>query len=474
MMTRTVLAVDDERNMLTVIRMTLEQAGYRVLTAERAEDALGLLRDPDLDVALTDLKMPGMSGEEFIARAHQERPDMPVIVVTAFGSIRSAIECIQAGATDYLCKPFEPEELEFTVQSAMRLHDLLEENRRLHAVVNTAQSGRRLIGQSPAMHALMEEIRRVSPYKTSVLITGESGTGKEAVARTIHERGPRSEQPWIAINCSAIPRELIESELFGYVKGAFTGAVQSRMGRLEQAHGGTLFLDEIGDLDPDLQAKLLRVLQEREFSPLGSESIRRVDVRVISATNRDLRQLVHEGRFREDLLYRLDVYNIHIPPLRERRDDIPLLAQSFLGRLRAEMDKPVTQFSETAIAVLSRYDWPGNVRELRNAVERSLLSCRGDTIGVDDLPDRITGGGRTVRQHSAGPTRLGAEGLDAWLQDMERQLIIEALSACDGVQVQAARQLGISERSLWHRLKKLGIQVERTVQQDSGTDIPSP
>jgi two-component system response regulator AtoC len=473
-MTRTVLAVDDERNMRSVIRMTLEQAGYRVLTAERAEDAIGLLRDPDLDVALTDLKMPGMSGEEFIARAQQERPDVPVIVVTAFGSIRSAIECIQAGATDYLCKPFEPEDLEFTVQSAVRLHDLLEENRRLHAVVSTAQSGRRLIGQSPAMHALMEEIRRVAPYKTNVLITGESGTGKEAVARTIHERGPRSEQPWVAINCSAIPRELIESELFGYVKGAFTGAVQSRMGRLEQAHGGTLFLDEIGDLDPDLQAKLLRVLQEREFSPLGSESIRRVDVRVISATNRDLRQLVHEGRFREDLLYRLDVYNIHIPPLRERRDDIPLLAQSFLGDLRAEMDKPVTQFSETAMAVLSRYDWPGNVRELRNAVERSLLSCRGDTIGVDDLPDRITGGGRSVRQHSTALTQPGAEGLDVWLQDMERKLIIEALSACDGVQVQAARRLGISERSLWHRLKKLGIQVDRIVQHHPGSDIPSP
>jgi DNA-binding NtrC family response regulator len=307
-----------------------------------------------------------------------------------------------------------------------------------------------------------------------VLITGESGTGKEAVARTIHERGPRSEQPWVAINCSAIPRELIESELFGYVKGAFTGAVQSRMGRLEQAHGGTLFLDEIGDLDPDLQAKLLRVLQEREFSPLGSESIRRVDVRVISATNRDLRQLVHEGRFREDLLYRLDVYNIHIPPLRERRDDIPLLAQSFLGDLRAEMDKPVTQFSDTAMAVLSRHDWPGNVRELRNAVERSLLSCRGETIGVDDLPDRITGGGRSVRQHSAGLGQLGADGLDACLQDMERKLIIEALSACDGVQVQAARRLGISERSLWHRLKKLGIQVDRIVQPHSGTNIPPP
>jgi two-component system response regulator AtoC len=465
-MTRTVLAVDDERNMLTVIRMTLEQAGYRVLTAERAEDAIGLLRDPELDVVLTDLKMPGMRGEEFVARTRQERPDVPVIVVTAFGSIRSAIECIQAGAVDYLCKPFEPEDLEFTVKGALRLHDLLEENRRLHAVVSTAQSGRRLIGESPAMQELREEIRRVAPYKTNVLITGESGTGKEAVARSIHEQGPRSEQPWVPINCSAIPRELMESELFGYVKGAFTGAVQNRMGRLEQAHGGTLFLDEIGDLDPELQAKLLRVLQEREFSPLGSESVRRIDVRVIAATNRDLRQLAREGRFREDLLYRLDVYNIHIPPLRERRADVPLLAQAFLGELRAEMDKPVTRFSAAALAVLSRADWPGNVRELRNAVERSLLSCRGETIGVEDLPDRITGGGRRVRHHSAGLTELGADGLDGWLQEKERELIIEALSACGGVQVQAARALGISERSLWHRLKKLGIQVERSVQHD--------
>jgi two-component system response regulator AtoC len=464
--TRTVLAVDDERNMLTVIRMTLEQAGYRVLTAERAEDAVALLRDPALDVVLTDLKMPGMRGEEFVARVRQERPDVPVIVVTAFGSIRSAIECIQAGAVDYLCKPFEPEDLEFTVQGALRLHDLLEENRRLHAVVNTAQSGRRLIGESTAMRGLREEIRRVAPYKTNVLITGESGTGKEAVAGAIHEQGPRCEEPWVPINCSAIPRELMESELFGYVKGAFTGAVQNRMGRLEQAHGGTLFLDEIGDLDPELQAKLLRVLQEREFSPLGSESIRRIDVRVIAATNRDLHQLVHEGRFREDLLYRLDVYNIHIPPLRERGADVPLLAQAFLGELRAEMDKAVTRFSDAALAVLSRYDWPGNVRELRNAVERSLLSCREETIGVEDLPDRITDGGRWVRQHRAGMTELGADGLDAWLQEKERELIIEALSACGGVQVQAARALGISERSLWHRLKKLGIQVERSVQQD--------
>ncbi|MBI5041205.1 MAG: sigma-54-dependent Fis family transcriptional regulator [Gammaproteobacteria bacterium] len=464
-MQRTVLIVDDERNMLTVMKMTLEEVGYRVLAAASGEDAFALLRDPDLDVVLSDLRMPGMRGEQFVARCHQERPDLPVIVVTAYGSIRSAIECLQAGASDYLCKPFEPEELQFAVRNALRLRDLLQENLQLHAVVSSAHAGQRLIGASAAMQHLRAEIERVAPYKTNVLITGESGTGKEAVARTIHEQGPRADRPWVAINCSAIPRDLIESELFGYVKGAFTGAAQNRMGRLEQANGGTLFLDEIGDLSPDLQAKLLRVLQEREFSPLGSDVIRRVDLRVIAATNRDLHKLVDEGRFREDLLYRLDVYNIRIPPLRERASDIPLLAQAFLDDLRAEMDKSVAQFSADAHAVLAAYDWPGNVRELRNAVERSLLSCRGDVIGVDDLPDKVvSGGGRAERAENVAIAALGNQDLDTWLEDAERRLITDALVECAGVQAQAARRLGISERSLWHRLKKLGIQVERIVQ----------
>ena len=464
-MQRSVLIVDDERNMLLVMQMALEDVDYRVLTAENAEQALALLKDPGLDVILSDLKMPGMGGQEFIKLCAQERPDVPIIVVTAYGSIRSAIECIQAGASNYLTKPFEPEELQFAVQNAMRYRDLMRENLQLHAVVQDTHRSSRLVGDGPAMQALREQIQQVAPYKTNILITGESGTGKEAVARAIHEMGPRATRPWVALNCSAIPRDLMESELFGYVKGAFTGAIQNRLGRLEQANGGTLFLDEIGDLDLDLQAKLLRVLQEREFSPVGSDAIHRVDVRIIAATNRDLNELVQMNQFREDLLYRLDVYNLRVPPLRERTEDIPLLAQTFLVNLRTEMDKHVEGFTDEAIKALAAYHWPGNVRELRNAVERSLLTCRGNVISVNDLPDKVHST-RTLSIHSTGELMdLGEAGLDEWLAETERNIIIQALSECDGIQVNAARLLGISERSLWHRIKKLNIQVTRKVNQ---------
>ena len=381
-MQRSVLVVDDERNMLTVMEFALKDAGYRVLTAERAEDAMEYIQDPDLDVILSDLKMPGMGGHEFIRRTRQLRPDVPIIVVTAYGSIRSAIECVQAGASNYLTKPFEPEELQFSVENALRYRDLMSENQQWHAVVLSDRRSNRLIGNSEAMKNLRSQIAQVAPFRTNILITGESGTGKEAVARTIHETGPRADHPWVAINCSAIPRDLMESELFGYVKGAYTGASQNRLGRLEQANHGTLFLDEIGDLDIAMQAKLLRVLQEREFSPVGSDSIRRIDVRILTATNHNLRELVDQNLFREDLLYRLDVYNIHVPPLRERQDDIPMLAKAFLEEFRAEMGKAVTEISGEALSAMMAYSWPGNVRELRNAIERSLLTSKPRVPGM--------------------------------------------------------------------------------------------
>ena len=462
-MSRTVLVVDDEQNLVTVMRMTLEDAGYAVHTASSAEAALPLLTDPNLDVLITDLRMPGMGGEELLARARNERPDIPVIVVTAHGTIKSAVKSVSSGAADYLTKPFEPEELQIAVHNAVRLRDILRENANLRASVSQTQGQKRLLGEGPAARKLGEDIHKVAPYKTNVLVTGESGTGKEVVARTIHELSPRAEHPLVALNCSAIPRDLLESELFGYVKGAFTGASQNRSGRLEQAQGGTLFLDESGDMDLGLQAKLLRVLQEREYSPVGSDQVRKVDIRVIAATNRDLKALVADGKFREDLFYRLDVYSILVPPLRERLEDVPLLAHAFLKQLCAETDKHIDGFTAAAMDVMRRYNWPGNIRELRNAVERSLLSARGAEIDVNDLPYAILRGTGHVRGDTAPPEGPTNQDLDAWLEGLERRAILKALEQNAGVQAQAAKQLGITERSLWHRVKKLAIQVNKVV-----------
>jgi DNA-binding NtrC family response regulator len=460
-MKRTVLVVEDEQNMQAVMRMILEGVGHEVRVAESGEAALPHLQDPALDVVLSDLKMPGMGGEQFVLRARTARPDVPVIVVTAHGTIRSAVQSIHDGAADYLTKPFEPEQLEIAVHNALKLRDILLENQRLRAAVGETR-GRRIIGDSAATHTLLEEIERVAPYKTSVLLSGESGTGKELVARTIHELSPRRAAPWVAINCSAIPHDLMESELFGYVKGAFTGATQNRAGRLEQAQGGTLFLDEIGDLDLSLQSKLLRVLQEREFSPVGSDQVRSVDVRFLAASNRDLKELARQGKFREDLLYRLDVYSIMVPPLRARRDDIALLAHAFLRELASETEKLVTAITPAALDLLERYAWPGNVRELRNTIERALLSCRGGQIDVGDLPPTVRASSIRAPEAGANLVRTGDGNLDAWLDEIERRAILDALAECKGVQVQAARRLGISERSLWHRIKKLNIQISRT------------
>ncbi len=464
-MTRTILVVDDEQNMQAVMRMVLEDAGHTVLVADSGEAALPKLQNPNLDVVVTDLKMPGMGGEELVSRCRRERPDVPVIIVTAHGTIRSAVDSIRAGAASYLAKPFDPEELEIAVHNAINLRDILCENLQLKAAVTDSLAGKRLLGVSAAARHVLEEIQRVAPYKTGVLITGESGTGKELVARTLHELSPRREHPWVAINCSAIPHDLMESELFGYVKGAFTGATQNRLGRLEQAQGGTLFLDEIGDLDLALQAKLLRVIQEREYSPVGSDQVRSIDVRFVAATNRDLKELVRQGKFREDLFYRLDVYHIVAPPLRRRQEDIPLLAETFLHELATEANKPAQGFTPQALAVLSAYSWPGNVRELHNTVERSLLSCKGQVIDVPDLPLSLLGGAAPEGEARAAAVAAEwseSQNLEEWLEEVERRAILQALAHSNGVQAHAARRLGISERSLWHRIKKLKIQVNRS------------
>ncbi|MHB1585496.1 MAG: sigma-54-dependent transcriptional regulator [Acidiferrobacteraceae bacterium] len=459
-MKRTVLVVDDEQNMQAVIRMILEDAGHAVVSAESGEAALLELDRQSVDVVLSDLKMPGMGGEEFVRRARDEHPDLPIIVITAYGTIRSAVSSIHAGAADYLTKPFEPEALEIAVHNALKLRDVIRENQRLKAAARGARK-QRLAGTSPAAARLLEDIRRVAPFKSNVLITGESGTGKELVARLIHESGPRHDRPWVAINCSAIPRDLLESELFGFVKGAFSGATQARIGRIEQARGGTLFLDEIADLDIALQAKLLRVLQEREYSPLGSNQTHIADMRLIAATNHVLKDLVRDGQFREDLFYRLDVYNIHVPALRDRLADVPMLAELFLEELSLEMDRPKCHFTAEAHKALLGYSWPGNIRELRNAVERALLSARTEEIDAADLPQAVMMSANHPLQTRPNH-EIADHGLDVWLEEVERRAILEALDQCSGVQAQAARWLGISERSLWHRIKKLKIQVTKT------------
>ena len=459
-MKRTILIVDDEQNMQAVMRMVLEEAGYRVLTAENVPEALAHLRQASPDVVVTDLRMPSGSGEELVRHCRRQHPDVPVIVVTAHGTIRSAVNSLHDGAADYLTKPFEPEQLEMSVLNAVKLRDILRENERLRAAVSESHGGRRLLGEGTAAQRLHAEINQVAPYKTNVLITGESGTGKELVARMIHALSPRREAPWVALNCSAIPRDLLESELFGYVKGAFTGAAQNRPGRLEQAQGGTLFLDEIGELDPALQAKLLRVLQEREYSPLGSDEVRAIDVRFIAASNQDLKSLVAQGKFREDLFYRLDVYNIAVPPLRSRREDIALLARSFMHELAAEMNKRVRDIAPDALAALAQHHWPGNIRELRNALERAVLLCHGSRIELAHLPAAVA---HPPAAREAAPVLPPETTLDAWLADVERRAILQALAQAGGVQTRAAKALGISERSLWHRIKKLGIQINRVV-----------
>ena len=461
-MKRKVLVVDDEQNMQTLMRMILEERGHEVIVACSAEAALTHLDDARLDVVLSDLRMPGMGGEAFIAHCRRQRPDVPVVVITAHGTIKSAVASIHQGAADYLTKPFEPEALEIAVHNALKLRDILRENEQLKAAVTQNQARRKLVGHSAAAQKLADEIQRVAPFKSNVLIGGESGTGKELVARTIHESGPLHARPWVAINCSAIPRDLMESELFGYIKGAFSGATQNRIGRIEQANGSTLFLDEIGDLDIQLQAKLLRVLQEREYSPLGSNQVRSANVRVIAASNRDLKQLVAEGRFREDLYYRLDVYRIVVPPLRARRDDVPLLAQTFLRELSLEMNKPARGFTAAAEQALLSYDWPGNVRELRNTIERALLMCRNDHIDVADLPQTVSAGANSTSARDSIVAQIQEQDLDAWLDGVQRRAIIEALAQCGGVQAHAAKKLGISERSLWHRIKKLNIRVNKS------------
>ncbi|MGC8719204.1 MAG: sigma 54-interacting transcriptional regulator [Thermodesulforhabdaceae bacterium] len=386
-MSPTVLIVDDEPNYLIVLEELLSDEGYNVLTADNATEGLQIASIQDVDVVVTDMKMPGIDGMAFLDSLHKLKPDLPIIMMTAYGTIEKAVEAMKKGAFDYICKPFENEEFKVVVARAVDHYRLLRRNRELEEEVKSRYSFQNIIGKSQVMKKVFYIVEKIAPSRSTVLITGESGTGKELIAKAIHYQSPRRDKPFVSVNCGALPETLLESELFGHERGAFTGAVQQRKGRFELAHEGTLFLDEISEMPLHLQVKLLRVLQEMEFERVGGTQTVRVDVRIIAATNRDLKKEVAAGRFRSDLFYRLNVVNIHLPPLRERSEDIPLLVAHFLDKYGKEMGGGETfKVDREAMKCLMEYSWPGNVRELENVIERAMLLCSNNVITLADLP----------------------------------------------------------------------------------------
>ena len=455
-MSHTILVVDDEPKLREVLAATLQELGYQTRMAASGAAALEQIENDPVDLVLSDLRMPGMSGQELLAELRRRTPNVPVVLMTAYGTVKDAVQAIKDGAFDYISKPFEIDELEATIAKALRMYAALRDNLRLREELEGRYRFENLVGASPAFHKVIEAIAEVCESRASVLISGESGTGKEMVARAIHFNSSRRAGPFVAINCAAIPEGLLESELFGHVKGAFTGAVSARQGRFAQADGGTLFLDEIGDMPSALQAKILRVLQERSFEPVGSANSRTTDVRILAATNKDLREAVRNGGFRSDLYYRLNVFPIDVPPLRARREDIPLLVEHSAHELAQHMGRPQPVFTQAALRAMQDYAWPGNVRELQNCIERAIIVAKGSSVDVGDLPqDLFT---QSSANHEA--VRIPSN-LDAELERLEREFILEALRRTAGIQVKAAELLGVSERSLWHRVKKLGISIAK-------------
>jgi DNA-binding NtrC family response regulator len=445
---RRLLVVDDDRAMREMLTSLFKERGLGVEEAPSADAALARASEQEFDVVLSDVRMPGLSGVELVGQLRKLRPGTPVVLMTAFGSIDSAVEAMRTGAFDYLTKPFEPDAVILAVERALAHRALALENEQLRRAVDRSSSLGELIGKSLAMREIFALIRRIAHTRSSVLITGESGTGKEVVARAIHFHGDRSEKPFVPINCTAIPEGLLESELFGHVRGAFTGAHASKRGLFEKADGGTLFLDEIGDLGLGLQGKLLRVLQDREIRPVGGTQSVRVDVRIIAATNRDLEAEIAAGRFREDLFYRLNVIPIHIPPLRERPEDVPALAEAFLRR---HHEGRRCFLSPEAMERLAAHPWRGNARELENVLERALALCDAETLGPDDIPLP----GAAAKAAPSGDDFLGAAAARRMtLHELGERYTEQVLRATGGNKVQAARILGIDRKTLYRRAER--------------------
>jgi DNA-binding NtrC family response regulator len=445
---RQLLVVDDDRAMREMLTSLFKERGLQVEEAPSADAALALTAEHDFDAVLSDVRMPGLSGVEFVGQLRRLRPGTPVVLMTAFGSIDSAVEAMRSGAFDYLTKPFEPDAVILAVERALQHRLLALENEQLRRAVDQSTSLGDLVGKSPAMREIFALIKRIAHSRSSVLITGESGTGKEVVARAIHYQGDRAEKPFVPINCTAIPEGLLESELFGHVRGAFTGAHTSKRGLFEKADGGTLFLDEIGDMGLALQGKLLRVLQDREIRPVGGTQSVRVDVRIVTATNRDLETEIAEGRFREDLFYRLNVIPVHIPPLRERAEDVAPLVEGFLRRHSEGRPRYLTP---EAMRRLVAHPWRGNARELENVVERALALSDSDTLGPEDVP--LPGAPTAGRARGDDFLReAAARGLT--LHALDELYTEQVLQLTGGNKVQAARILGIDRKTLYRRAER--------------------
>ncbi len=456
---QTVLIIDDDESLRRVVEYNLREDGYQVVTASDGRSGLDRCRESAVDLVLTDVRMPEMDGLELLARLKAMQPHLPVIVLTAHGTIDSAVEAMKVGAFDYLTKPFSRDQLLASVHKAFELAALASENRQLRQIVSERFSFANMIAGSRAMRGVTDTASRVAGSDTTVLLEGESGTGKELLAKAIHVNSGRSRGPFVTVNCAAIPENLLESELFGHRRGAFTGAVTDKQGKFEAASRGTIFLDEVGELPLLLQVKILRVLQEREVDKVGDPRPIKVDVRVIAATNRDLEKMIADGTFREDLYYRLAVVSIRVPPLRERSDDVPLLVDHFLGKHAERLERGRLAVDKAVYSVFNLYAWPGNIRELENVIERALVLDRDGVIGLDDLPDRLRASGQRI-----GNLRIELPDEGISLEDVERELLLAALEKHNWNQTRAAAYLNITRSTLLYRMQKFGLERDKSPQ----------
>jgi two-component system response regulator HydG len=468
MTTATVLVVDDDRANLDSVSRIFQREGLSTLSASNGTEALDLLRKPEVSVMVTDLMMPGMDGQELLKAARTIRPDVEVVLMTAYATVETAVAAMKDGAYDFITKPLKRHALVKAVQKALEKQALVAENKSLKAKLAEigASGGKAMVGQSPAFRAMMDTLRQAAPSTATVLLMGESGTGKELAARALHEHSSRAKGPFIAVNCAAIPESILEAELFGVERGAYTGAVARREGRFERASGGTLFLDEVGEMPLSAQVKLLRVLQEGEIERLGGTQTVKVDVRLVAATNKDLQKEVSEGRFREDLYYRLNVVEVRVPALASRREDIPLLADAFLRRFAAKNGKTLRGFSEEALRILENYAWPGNIRELEHGVERAVVLARGEVLEASDLPE-------SVRKGPLGSAGQLVIPIGTPMEEIERRVIHETLRHTKGDKTLAARLLGIAARTIYRKLEReaSGSPSDR---EPEGPDDPEP